>query len=58
MCKYKKYCKGPPISVLAKNIKYIPENLVQTEYVPNVPDFWYRSGTKPNPPLDGNKFPV
>ena len=27
-------------------MKYVPENLVQTEYVPNVPDFWYRSGTQ------------
>ena len=36
--------------------KYVPENLVHFIYVPDVPVIWYKSGTKLDPPQDGDKF--
>ena len=34
----------------------MPENLAQTNYVPNVPDSWHRSGTKPSCPQDAQIY--
>ena len=36
--------------------KYVPENLVHFIYVPDVPVIWYKSGTKLDPPQDGDKI--
>ena len=47
MCKNKKYCKGPPFSVLVKkNMKYIPHFVGHFIYVPHVPHVWDSCGTK------------
>ena len=50
MCKNRKYSKGTAFGVLAKNVKYVPENLAHLVYVPEVPDSWQRSGTKSSRP--------
>ena len=34
----------------------VPQNVVQTNYVPQVPHMWYSCGTKTSSPLDGDKF--
>ena len=34
----------------------VPQNGVQTNYVPQVPHMGYRWGTKPSSTLDGDKF--
>ena len=39
--------------VWARNV---PQNVVQTNYVPQVPHMWYSCGTKTSSPLDGDKF--
>ena len=35
---------------------YVPQNGVQTNYVPQVPQLGYRWGTKTSTPQDGGKF--
>ena len=34
----------------------VPQNVVQTNYVPQVPHMWYSCGTKLSSTLDGDKF--
>ena len=34
----------------------VPQNVAQTNYVPQVPHMWYSCGTKLAPPQDENKF--
>ena len=46
MCKNKKYSKGTPFGVLAKNMKYVPHFVGHLIYVPHVPQMWDSCGTK------------
>ena len=34
----------------------MPQNVAQTNYVPQVPHMWYSCGTKTRTPQDGDKF--
>ena len=40
--------------VIFQCLKNVPENLVHLNYVPNVPDSWYKLGTKSAPLILSN----
>ena len=35
---------------------YVPQNVAQTNYVPQVPHMWYMCGTKSSSPQDENNM--